>query len=193
MTDLKLAAQKALEAMENIDKATFSHVDGRDLFAQMHPRNMLDIKRRIDARETWFEGDWLTDLWREIKVAREAIAALRSALHGPDEALRPSMSMFANAADWNAAMDEWLATPPLLQKEEGDGKDAARLDWLERQAGDGVHVECCHSGSFSGADLQRVCTVFMPKGEYDADTLRAAIDAAMLAGRASIKGEGGDV
>ena len=56
-----------LGALKAIDKECFSHVDGRDLFAQMHPRNMLDIKRRVDARETWFEGDWLTDLWGEIK------------------------------------------------------------------------------------------------------------------------------
>lgn len=63
-----------LGALKAIDKECFSHVDGRDLFAQMHPRNMLDIKRRVDARETWFEGDWLTDLWGEIKKARSIIA-----------------------------------------------------------------------------------------------------------------------
>ena len=64
---------KVLEdALRAIDKQCFSHVDGRDLFAQMHPRNTLDIKRRVDARETWFEGDWLTDLWTAIKAARAA-------------------------------------------------------------------------------------------------------------------------
>ena len=67
---------KVLEdALRAIDKQCFSHVDGRDLFAQMHPRNTLDIKRRVDARETWFEGDWLTDLWTAIKAARAALAA----------------------------------------------------------------------------------------------------------------------
>lgn len=60
-------------------------------------------------------------------------------------------------------------------------KDAERLDWLERQSTNGVHVECSHSGSFSGANLQRVCTVFMPNADYKADTLRAAIDAARSA------------
>ena len=60
----------ALEALKAIDKKCFSHVDGRDLFAQMHPRRMIDIKRRIDGVETWYEGDWLTDLWHEIKKAR---------------------------------------------------------------------------------------------------------------------------
>lgn len=64
---------KVLEdALRAIDKQCFSHVDGRDLFAQMHPRNTLDIKRRVDARETWFDGDWLTDLWTAIKAARAA-------------------------------------------------------------------------------------------------------------------------
>lgn len=68
------ARVEALEsAIRGIDKECFSHVDGRDLFAQMHPRNMLDIKRRVDARETWFEGDWLTDLWGAIKNARAAL------------------------------------------------------------------------------------------------------------------------
>lgn len=62
-----------VEALEAINKECFSHVDGRDLFAQMHPRNTLDIKRRVDARETWFEGDWLTDLWGQIKKSRAAI------------------------------------------------------------------------------------------------------------------------
>lgn len=41
---------------------TFSHVDGRDLLKQIHPRNTLDIKRRVDAVETWFEADWLSGL-----------------------------------------------------------------------------------------------------------------------------------
>jgi len=62
-------------ALGAIDRECYSHVDGRDLFAQMHPRNTLDIKRRVDARETWFDGDWLTDLWTAIKAARAALAA----------------------------------------------------------------------------------------------------------------------
>lgn len=45
-------------------KATFSHIDGRDLLKELHPRKMLDIKRRVDGVETWFEGDWLSNLWR---------------------------------------------------------------------------------------------------------------------------------
>ena len=72
--DALAARVEALEAaVRGIDKQCFSHVDGRDLFAQMHPRNTLDIKRRVDARETWFEGDWLTNLWDAIKAARAAL------------------------------------------------------------------------------------------------------------------------
>ena len=71
--------QELLEALEAINKKCFSHVDGRDLFAQMHPRRMLDIKRRVDGRETWFEGDWLTDLWHAIKKSRAAIAKAQGA------------------------------------------------------------------------------------------------------------------
>lgn len=64
-------------AFQAIDKECFSHVDGRDLFAQMHPRNTLDIKRRVDARESWFEGDWLTNLWKAIKTARPVFSDIK--------------------------------------------------------------------------------------------------------------------
>ena len=50
--------------------ATHSHIDGRDLLAELHPRKTLDIKRRVDGRETWHEGDWLSDLKREIDRAK---------------------------------------------------------------------------------------------------------------------------
>jgi hypothetical protein len=43
-------------------EASFSHVDERDLLAELHPRNTIDIKRRVDGHETWFEGDWLSKL-----------------------------------------------------------------------------------------------------------------------------------
>ena len=66
--------QELLEALKAIDAECYSHVDGRDLFAQLHPRRMLDIKRRVDGVETWFEGDWLSNLWGAIKKARAAIA-----------------------------------------------------------------------------------------------------------------------
>ena len=73
------AMKMAIEALEAVVAATHSHVDGRDLLAELHPRNMLDIKRRIDARETWFEGDWLSDVWAAVKNARAALTALRQA------------------------------------------------------------------------------------------------------------------
>lgn len=43
-------------------RATFSHVDGRDLLDELHPRSRLDIKRRVDGIETWLEADWLSNL-----------------------------------------------------------------------------------------------------------------------------------
>ena len=51
--------------------------------------------------------------------------------------------------------------------------DPERLDWCEEQSADGIHIELCHSGSFSGANLKREATVFLRNGEY-----RAAIDKA---------------
>lgn len=60
---------------------TKSHVDGRDLLAELHPRKTLDIKRRVDGVETWFEGDWLSSL-------RDATAAATIML-GADDKLPP--------------------------------------------------------------------------------------------------------
>jgi hypothetical protein len=58
------------EALNAIIATTHSHIDGRDLLAELHPRNALDIKRRVDGRETWFQADWLSDLWTAIKTAQ---------------------------------------------------------------------------------------------------------------------------
>lgn len=54
-----------------INKATYSHIDGRDLFADICPRNTLDIKRRFMGEETWHDGDWLSNLYEKIKKTRE--------------------------------------------------------------------------------------------------------------------------
>lgn len=63
------------EALEAIVAATHSHIDGRDLLAELHPRRRLDIKRRVDGRETWFQADWLSELWAAIKKARQFLTA----------------------------------------------------------------------------------------------------------------------
>jgi DICT domain-containing protein len=60
-------------ALRKIDQATISHVDGRDLLDELHPRNTLDIKRRIDGIDTWFEGDWLSNLRDARNAARAAL------------------------------------------------------------------------------------------------------------------------
>jgi len=51
-----------IEAINKVIGLSYSHVDGRDLFAELKPRKTLDIKKRKDGIETWHEGDWLTDL-----------------------------------------------------------------------------------------------------------------------------------
>jgi hypothetical protein len=64
-TKSALLALSPVEKARHFDAmvhATFSHIDGRDLLAELHPRNTLDIKRRVDARETWFQADWLSNL-----------------------------------------------------------------------------------------------------------------------------------
>lgn len=59
--------------MRGIITATHSHIDGRDLLAELHPRKTLDIKRRVDGVETWFEGDWLSNLMGARNAARAAL------------------------------------------------------------------------------------------------------------------------
>jgi hypothetical protein len=62
---LSLSDADKIKRFDAMAKATFSHVDGRDLLRELHPRRQLDIKRRVDGRETWFEGDWLSNVWDE--------------------------------------------------------------------------------------------------------------------------------
>lgn len=57
---LALSPAEKARRFDLMVEGSFSHVDGRDLLAELHPRKTLDIKRRVDASETWFEGDWLT-------------------------------------------------------------------------------------------------------------------------------------
>lgn len=61
---LALPDTEKLRRFDEMVRRTFSHVNGRDLLRELHPRRTLDIKRRVDGVETWFEGDWLTDLMR---------------------------------------------------------------------------------------------------------------------------------
>lgn len=42
--------------------ASFCHLNGEDHLSALHPRRSLDIKRRVDGVEKWFEADWLTTL-----------------------------------------------------------------------------------------------------------------------------------
>ncbi len=66
------------------------------------------------------------------------------------------------------------SSPPLKVQ-----RDSERLDWVERQSVDGIHIEYCHTGSFSGSNLKQVATVYVNGKEYKSDTVREAIDAAI--------------
>ena len=65
--------ERLREALRGMDDATISHVDGRDLLDELHPRHTLDIKRRVDGIETWYEGDWLSRLRDARNIARAAL------------------------------------------------------------------------------------------------------------------------
>lgn len=71
------AERRAWLALERIVAATHSHLDGRDLLAELHPRKTLDIKRRVDGVETWFEGDWLSVVWDAVKEAKALLYSRR--------------------------------------------------------------------------------------------------------------------
>ncbi len=64
--------------LKNIIATTKHHETKNCLFARMHPRKTLDIKRRVDGKEDWFEGDWLSNLWKEIQVAEAAIEDIKN-------------------------------------------------------------------------------------------------------------------
>lgn len=59
---LELSVEEKVRRFDNMARETYSHIDARDLLGQLHPRKILDIKRRKDGIETWFDGDWLTNL-----------------------------------------------------------------------------------------------------------------------------------
>lgn len=59
---LFLSDDEKIRRFDAMVKRTFCHLDGRDLLKELHPRRTLNIKRRVDGVETWYEGDWLTYL-----------------------------------------------------------------------------------------------------------------------------------
>lgn len=59
---LALSPEEKARRFDAMARATFSHVDGRDLLRELHPRHIIDIRRRVDGVNSWFEGDWLTKL-----------------------------------------------------------------------------------------------------------------------------------
>lgn len=63
-----------VKALEDLLATFKSHVDGRDLLDELHPRKTIDIKVRVDARERWHEGDWLSNVRDAVRPARIALA-----------------------------------------------------------------------------------------------------------------------
>lgn len=67
---LKLSDAEKVKRFDAMIKACFwkfNDTEYKDNLAILYPRKTLDIKRRIDGVETWFEGDWLSNLY----MARE--------------------------------------------------------------------------------------------------------------------------
>lgn len=85
---LALTLEEKVQTFDKMVAAMFSHIDGRDLLKELHPRRMIDIKRRVDGVDTWFEGDWLSNLM----LARDHLFALPTnyaiAITEPQEELK---------------------------------------------------------------------------------------------------------
>lgn len=61
-TLINISVEEQAQRYRDMVTATFCHISGEDLLARIHPRRLIDIKRRVDGVETWYEGDWLTTL-----------------------------------------------------------------------------------------------------------------------------------
>lgn len=64
--------------IQEIIKRSHSHVDGRFLFEPLLHRKSIDIKKRLDGVETWYEGDWLSELGRSIKSAANILEKFKN-------------------------------------------------------------------------------------------------------------------
>jgi hypothetical protein len=87
--------RRAEALLRVIVATTHSHIDGRDLLAELHPRKTLDIKRRVDGVETWFEGDWLSNLKDQIDRAKAFLFSAAVA----DQHQRSASAMSAGTAE----------------------------------------------------------------------------------------------
>lgn len=65
---------RILRAAAAVIEAHYSHVDGRNLPASLHPDtwHMCDIKVRRNGRDEYFEGDWLKNVAKELAVLEAA-------------------------------------------------------------------------------------------------------------------------
>jgi hypothetical protein len=61
---LKMNEDAAIKQVREIIESTYSHVDGRDLLAELNlnQAHFVNIMVRIDGRFKEYEGDWLKRL-----------------------------------------------------------------------------------------------------------------------------------
>lgn len=66
---------RVAEAARRVNETTYSHVDGRDLLAELHPRHHMDIKVRRDGQDHHYEADWLSSLYAAVQALRAQLAS----------------------------------------------------------------------------------------------------------------------
>jgi hypothetical protein len=92
------------EALVNILSAVKSHVDGRDLLDELHPRHTIDIKVRRDGQDKWYEGDWLTTLRDAVMDARLILDGKPGwhSWHYREQRLAERQPYIDQSVDWEA-------------------------------------------------------------------------------------------
>ena len=174
---------------------------------------------RRDRQDRYTVGVSL--MWDAWQAARRATPPhVEPVSGGEDEVPHPTFDLLAEAKrlrDWlpggDAECSRWVGDAaqlidvliargthpaPVCDRVAGEGEiealrnDAERIDWLEAQFANGVHVEGCFTGNWDQATLARAATVFFGSKEARGKTIREAIDAAIASTLAPAALNGGE-
>ncbi len=150
---------------------------------------MTDIVERLRKDKWHVSGVDCEVAAQEIERLRADSAKLRTVMVAAAEEIHAHWGAHCDAEGYGPAnlmrrLEEGI--PSHYGYTAGDFErlrlDAARLDWIENQWRDGLHVEACAVGDGSTWHaLRKQASVYVGNSEAYGDTIRAAIDAAMKA------------
>ena len=129
-----------------------------------------------------------TEIWiGTVRAALRHAADLADAAHDvrdENERLRADLASVHQAITDSENQPSQYGTVTLAMYEKAEAerdalaKDTWRLDWLDAQWRDPIHLEVS-ARSVKGDCYVRECVLFMPKGEVRAADVRSTIDAAL--------------